>query len=120
MIALYQRLEILLWRCIAIQAKAVTKDHQHVQRVMQRCVEMLGDARGQKITKTWKDYIGASTQLLNQSTPHFVNSVSAMIPHAEILRNFLEHNIFQPWSENGNLMGCVSLKSTIFFNKITF
>ena len=117
MLALYQRLELLLWRCVAIQSKASVSNHQQFQRVMQKCVEMMGDARGQSLNSTWQEYVKASSQLLSHVTPHFVHSISPLIPHAEILRYFLEHNIFQPWTENGHLMGLVSYQLSQFILK---
>ena len=110
MLSIYQRLECLLWRCIAIQGKTTNfNDHTRLVRTMQRCVQILGSGSGGDLTPQWREYVRRSGILINQAVPHFVTAVSALIPHAEIVRCFLEHNIFQGFSENGILMGLVSL-----------
>jgi len=116
MLSIYQRLECLLWRCIAIQGKTTNfMDHSRLVQTIRRCVQILGTAAGGDLTPQWREYVRRSGILINQAVPHFVASVSALIPHAEIVRCFLEHNIFQGFSENGILMGLVIL--LIFISK---
>jgi len=111
MIALYQRLELLLWRCLAVQGKVTNfQTGEEVSKIIRRCVEMRGDVRGRDLPAQWKRYIIDVSRVADAALPHFVKAVAPLVPHGEIVRNFLEHNIFQPFSENGYLMGMVSLK----------
>jgi hypothetical protein len=109
MLAVYQRLEIMLWRCVAVQSKTTNLyDHARLIRTMQRCVHMIGSSAGGDLTPHWREYVRKSATIVNQAVPHFVTAISSLIPHAEIIRAYLEHNIFQGFSENGILMGTVS------------
>lgn len=83
-------------------------DSNRLIRTMQRCAHMLGSSAGGDLTPHWREYVRRSANVINQAVPHFVTAISSLIPHAEIVRAFLEHNIFQGFSENGTLMGTVS------------
>ncbi|CBY36518.1 unnamed protein product [Oikopleura dioica] len=66
MLALYGRLENLLWRCLAVQGKTTNfQDHNRLTNTMRKCVQMMGCASGGDLVPAWQEYVRRSSQILN-------------------------------------------------------